>query len=405
MCREVQSQMSDTAGMQRSYLHIVTAIFGSFLLACGNQVPPDEDSDLHDSGIDSSQDAASDGRVDSDIGDEEDAAVDSGEDTAVDSGEDADVDLSEDAEVPLCDRLADSVLTWIDTHQDCDDRRPCHRLGLPELPQNYDPFCHRFAAPGEDLPALEALTADWLAEGCGDSDSMCGGLGGLAICQEGRCRWQSPDCEVCDFSELDPQCTTAGWNALNPCVVEHCFLQEIDHAGWCEDSPECVAMGGYCEETARERPFCPDGFFYTFNDTTGTSIACATGSYRNTCCIPWEKDCTYYGGSWQAETNPFTCDVERVCMNMGFPEDCHGEALISSHPLVDPWDASISVTLLPDNQVTLEGTSDEFSRTFECTGPISHEFAFPTTWECESCSLAGGECRSCSVLTGGSCSL
>lgn len=363
-------------------------LFIVFLASCESTTTPDTDADniRSDADIDSSADA-------------EDS------DTRVHDGDEITDSTPVDGDISVCERLETDILAWIANHQECSDDRPCQRIGLPELPDNLPAFCDRFGAPGEDLPELKTLTSEWDVEGCGEAESLCGGLPGRYVCVEGRCILESPDCEVCDFSDFDPQCTTEGWNAINSCLAEHCLLQEIAHSGWCEDSPECVEVGGYCEETTADLPYCPDGYFYSFSETTGASRSCAPGQVRNTCCISWDETCTYYAGKWQAETNPFTCEESRVCMDIGSPESCNSTATISSHPLVDPFDATLTVTLLPKNRVSVEGTSAEFSRTFTCSGPISHEFSFPTTWTCNNCNLSGEDCRSCDILTGGSCSL
>ena len=341
---------------------------------------------------------ASDASIGADSGDHDDGGT-GADGGALDGGDGGTID---GASGDPCAALLPRFDRWLTEHRSCSDSAACERLGAPELPENDAFFCNRVGTRPDS--ELEELTASWRALGCGD-ESACPGLPGRPVCVAGTCALDDTTgrCLACDWDDFDPYCTEDGLNAFNPCAARECLWSEPATPGWCPDTPGCVALGGWCEETTYDAQPCPDGYRYPFPERP--DVDCAGGHPRDYCCVPWDAGCTFAAGSWQLSVNPITCaPMPETCIGFGEPDSCVVDATLGPIPATLPvWDTVIAVQLELGNQAAIEGTDPATGRTFRCTGAISHDWAFPEAWSCTSC--AGDVCTTCSALQAAYCSL
>ena len=304
-----------------------------------------------------------------------------------------------------CEAVRAQIVAWLDAHQSCSDAAPCTRLDPPALPQHPD-FCNALAAPGEDGDELQALLDAWSAAQCTEQ-IVCGFEPGEAQCVNGTCQLSESQCHTCDPTELDPMCTVHNQNAINACYAEHCLMSEVAHPGFCDDSPECVAAGGTCEETFSFDPPCPDG---TRWDTADPEHACPNGNLWNTCCIPWAEPCSFVAGSMTLSLDPFTCAAPTgqgapwMCLHQVEQSSCTLDSVLEQS-LGETHDATVTMVAQLGSVVTVQGTHNQTGRTFVCTGEVSYDVSTQSPWSCETCDAGGTTCETCTIGQSWRCTL
>ena len=361
-------------------------------------------------GCDESSPDADDGQEDIVFEDiSRDEIVDpAGEDT---QGEEAILEIpEEEAEVdgpaPECSPISEEIIQWLEEHQACDESTPCRWIENDGVELPSGDFCFSFAAPGDDIEALQTLTGQWHEEGC-DLTLQCGVQADEIGCVEGTCQILPDPCAACDLDEVDPQCTVGGRNALNPCIAQYCLEEDIAHAGWCEDSAQCLDAGGTCVETFYYEPPCPSGSRWDVDDK---EQGCPLGSVRGFCCIDdWTQPCEYYGDTnWGLSLDPFTCgmptDLAWFCVNIDEQTACTMPATIA-YGIGDPWNATLTVTSQPGYTATLTGENHDTGRTFTCTGSIPPEMSDGGAWDCMNCASDGTDCDDCFIAFEWACRL
>jgi hypothetical protein len=303
-----------------------------------------------------------------------------------------------------CDGIRDAIVDFLGAHSSCGQANDCTR---PILPDNSLAFCDPVAALGGDAAALDALVDAWNAKGCSEPGT-CGFIAGTAECVAGQCVLvEDTSCDDCS-AELDPQCTVNGSNALNACFAESCLHEAVAHPGFCADSPECTAASGTCEETFFDQPPCPDGTRWDLDDP---EESCPGGNLRNTCCQPWDAQCSFVATSMTLSLDPFTCAAPDgndgqpwMCAHIPAQDDCSVPATMEQ-PLGDTWNASVTVDAAFGNMVTVTGTHADTGRTFTCTGKVSYDTFDAQSWSCTSCAPGAVDCIDCIVLQQGGCNL
>ncbi|WP_394841280.1 hypothetical protein LZC95_29945 [Pendulispora brunnea] len=304
------------------------------------------------------------------------------------------------AAVPeTCPEIEDALKAWAASHRSCNEDSAC--AYIPDLDSVN--ICE-VVSPGNDRPELDALLTAWKEKGC-SAGGMCGHAPGKVACENGTCQWKmDTSCQDCP-DNLDPVCTTRNQNAINECYAKNCLHDpEIAHRGFCEDSAECKAARGTCNEwLSVEDPLCPDGTrwegaFWTPEATKG----CAGGNFQNTCCTKWYQPCSYIGGTMTLSVDPFTCQPPP--REQGAPWTClHTEqkTCVMQASLSQPfnpsgdYNAHISIVARYGNKVTVRGFHYETGRRFRCTGKVSYDISHASEWSCEACD--GNDCTTCTA--------
>ncbi len=303
-----------------------------------------------------------------------------------------------------CVALWRSMTDWVESHRACDGAGQCERITSPTIPDN-GPVCAFEAVPGEDLGALEELTAQYQAAGCGGASASCSVEPGFAVCRAGQCVLEDTfdDCLRCLEGPAEPVCTVGGRNARNRCAAAACFREEVASEGYCPDAATCVMEGGSCHWQEQTTARCPDGMRH---DLFELERGCAGGHFIATCCVPYDSPCTYFGGtSFALSVDPFTCRTRPSCISGVQGDRCDYDADVYLNGVAAGAEAAdVQVTAGLGRQVVVEGTRAADGVSFRCEGEVGDEGGtLSPSWSCEAC--AGGDCRPCTATHTGLCQL
>jgi hypothetical protein len=303
-----------------------------------------------------------------------------------------------------CGAISGEIEGWLEAHGSCRDDDECTRLMDPHLPTT-GPQCAAVAAPGDDLPALAAITARYRAAGCDDADESCPGDPGIARCVESRCELVDPldACSACLEEGAMPVCTSTGLNAHNECAARACFGDTSAVPGFCPTPASCSDVGGTCHYVEGATGRCRDG---SRHDVFDPENGCGGGHFWGGCCVPWDQPCTFFGGSSMAlERDPFTCEVAPHCISGVQADACtYSATLQSSAGGSVAVDADVEIEARPLERARVTGRHRGSGRTFSCEGAVADDLGLmPTSWACEACD--GDACTTCEIAHLGLCRL